>query len=198
MVERCARNLQRELGLSVAVLELEDLVQFGYVGLLEARERFDPGRGTDFRWFAHRRIRGAMLDGLRAMTRLPRRAHRLLRIADLTQDDDIQFGDSIEDALGAGRLFAQGGFLIVHSPYPPELVGDHGSLEDLVHDKQIAERIRSMVGELGEPAREIARRRLLGGESLATIAADMGISRPWAWRVLERACRALAARLLAA
>lgn len=192
MVRRCARKLQRELGLSQAVHD--DLVQFGYVGLLEARERFDATRG-DFRWYAPRRVQGAMLDGLRRMARLPRRAHRLLRLAGLAQDDDIQFGDSLEAALDAGRLLAHGGFLVLQSPYPIELAVEHASPEDLVHERRRAERLHALVDQLWDPEREIVRRRILEGESLAAIAKDMGISRPWAWRVLERACRTLSSKL---
>jgi RNA polymerase sigma factor FliA len=188
MVDRCAQRVQRELGLSDDVLEFADLVQFGYVGLLEARGRFDASRGIDFRWYAQRRIHGAILDGLRKMTRLPRRAHQLLRIAGVAQDDDLQFGDALEAALEAGRQFARSGFLIIQSPYSTESAPDQPSPEQLTHERRLAERIRRLVDELGDPDREIARRHLLEGESLSAIAADLNISRPWAWRVLERAC----------
>lgn len=195
MVERCARKLRRDFGLSVDVVELDDLIQFGFVGLLEATERFDPSRGTDFHWFARRRIRGAILDGLRRMTRLPRRAHQLLRLASLAQNDDSHLGDGLESALTAGRVFACSGFIMLQSPYPTELAHDHMSPEELAHRKRRVERVRDLVDALDDPDREIARRRLLEGEPLAAIAADLGISRPWAWRVLERACRRLSAEL---
>ncbi|MGN8158760.1 sigma-70 family RNA polymerase sigma factor [Salinisphaera sp. RV14] len=45
--------------------DLEELIQWGTVGLLEALERFDPSRGKPFEAFANRRIRGAMIDSLR-------------------------------------------------------------------------------------------------------------------------------------
>jgi RNA polymerase sigma factor FliA len=188
LVHRIATAVQRDFGLSKAV-EFDELFQSGYVGLLEARERFEPERGPDFRWFASLRIRGAILDGLRKMTNLPRTAHRALRIAAMAQDDDIQSGDTLEASLEVGRLLAGSGFMIVQSPYPIEQSLNQPSPEELAHEKRRAERVRTVVDQLGDPDREIARRRIFEDESVASIALDLGFSRPWAWRVLQRACR---------
>jgi RNA polymerase sigma factor for flagellar operon FliA len=49
-----------------APLDVEDLAGWGCLGLLEAADRFDEGRGVRFRSYAHARIRGAMLDAIRA------------------------------------------------------------------------------------------------------------------------------------
>lgn len=72
MVERVALALRAELELDV---DLRDLKNDGLIGLLEAAERFDPSRGSELGAFAYQRVRGAMIDGLRRMGRLPRRAH---------------------------------------------------------------------------------------------------------------------------
>lgn len=45
-------------------LDIGELRQLAYVGLLEAMERFDPARGVPFRGFAARRIAGNILDGI--------------------------------------------------------------------------------------------------------------------------------------
>jgi RNA polymerase sigma factor (sigma-70 family) len=45
--------------------ELDELLQWGAIGMLEATKRFDETLGIDFQAFAARRIRGAMIDGLR-------------------------------------------------------------------------------------------------------------------------------------
>ncbi len=50
-----------------AQIELEELMAYGQVGLLEAAERFDPKVGANFLTFAHYRIKGAIFDGLRKM-----------------------------------------------------------------------------------------------------------------------------------
>lgn len=59
-------KLARELAEAVAFhVDLDDLIGWGHMGLVEAARRFDVSRGVRFRTFAHRRIRGAMIDGMR-------------------------------------------------------------------------------------------------------------------------------------
>jgi RNA polymerase sigma factor FliA len=58
---------------------LEDLVNAGIVGLLEAIRHFDPARGTQVKTFAELRIRGAILDSLREMDWSPRALRRKSR-----------------------------------------------------------------------------------------------------------------------
>lgn len=57
---------------SPEVLDREDLVAHGVIGLLEAAEKFDSKRETNFASFAYRRIRGAMLDSIRGLSFSPR------------------------------------------------------------------------------------------------------------------------------
>lgn len=49
-------------------VEFGDYLQYASVGLLEALDRFDPGRGVQFRTFAARRMHGAILSGLERLT----------------------------------------------------------------------------------------------------------------------------------
>jgi RNA polymerase sigma factor for flagellar operon FliA len=53
-------------------VELPDLVSTGVIGLIEAFKNFDPERGVKFETFAVPRIRGAILDELRALDWVPR------------------------------------------------------------------------------------------------------------------------------
>ena len=53
-------------------LDRDDLVQAGMIGLLDAMEKFDPTREAQFRTYAEFRIKGAMLDDLRAVDWVPR------------------------------------------------------------------------------------------------------------------------------
>jgi len=53
-------------------VELTDLVNTGVIGLVEAFGNFDPGRGVKFETYAVPRIRGAILDELRALDWVPR------------------------------------------------------------------------------------------------------------------------------
>ena len=62
-----------------ASVELDDLVQVGLIGLIEAAQQFDAAQGVLFETFASQRIRGAMLDELRRLDWLPRQARRNAR-----------------------------------------------------------------------------------------------------------------------
>lgn len=79
MVRRQALALQVRLPASI---ELDDLIQAGTVGLLEAMGRFNSGQGASFATFANQRIRGAMLDELRSRDWLPRSVRRSARAVD--------------------------------------------------------------------------------------------------------------------
>src|SRR6266849_3953381 len=57
-----------------SLLEADDLVSYGIIGLINAIGRFDPSRGVRFEAFATSRIRGAVIDQLRVLNWLPRSA----------------------------------------------------------------------------------------------------------------------------
>lgn len=57
-------------------VELEDLISAGIVGLLDAFQKFDPAKKVQFRTYAQFRVRGAMLDSLRALDWGPRDLRR--------------------------------------------------------------------------------------------------------------------------
>ncbi len=76
LVKRIAHHLAGRLPASV---QLDDLMQAGMMGLLEAIRRFDPSQGASFETFAEWRIRGTMLDELRRGDWAPRSVHRRAR-----------------------------------------------------------------------------------------------------------------------
>ncbi len=45
--------------------DLDELLQWGAIGMLESMKRYDPGHGVEFQAFAMRRVRGTMINGLR-------------------------------------------------------------------------------------------------------------------------------------
>lgn len=67
-------------------VSFDDLVSYGSVGLLDAIEKFDPGRGVRFGAYAAMRVRGAVLDELRALDWLPRSARSKARAAEMVAD----------------------------------------------------------------------------------------------------------------
>jgi RNA polymerase sigma factor for flagellar operon FliA len=65
------------------IVDLREMISAGTVGLINAVDKFDPDRGIQFQTYCTMRIRGAILDDLRATDRVPRlirsKAHRLER-----------------------------------------------------------------------------------------------------------------------
>ena len=76
LVKRIAFHLINRLPPSVQV---DDLIQAGMVGLLEAHGNFDSTQGASFETYAGIRIRGAMLDEIRKLDWTPRSVHRKTR-----------------------------------------------------------------------------------------------------------------------
>ena len=76
LVKRMAHHLLARLPASVQV---DDLVQAGMLGLMDAAGRFEEGQGAQFETYASQRIKGAMLDELRANDWMPRGVRRAQR-----------------------------------------------------------------------------------------------------------------------
>jgi RNA polymerase sigma factor for flagellar operon FliA len=97
MVERIAHKAAATYGLPAGV-DAEDLVSCGVLGLAEAWERFDPERGVAFEAFAIPRIKGAVIDAIRAADWVPRKARQRARttgepVAMLVSIDSDRSGD---------------------------------------------------------------------------------------------------------
>lgn len=76
LVKRIANHLRARLPQGV---ELDDLVQAGLIALLDAARQYCPSRGASFETWAGIRIRGAMLDEVRATDWTPRSVYRRQR-----------------------------------------------------------------------------------------------------------------------
>jgi len=77
LVKRIAYHLMNRLPSSVQV---EDLIQAGLIGLIEAGRNYDPEQGATFETYAGIRIRGSMLDEIRRSDWTPRSVHRKARM----------------------------------------------------------------------------------------------------------------------
>ncbi|MEH6383078.1 MAG: RNA polymerase sigma factor FliA [Colwellia sp.] len=106
LVKRIAYHLLARLPASVQV---DDLIQSGMIGLLEASNNFDHSKGANFETFAGIRIRGAMLDEIRRGDWTPRSVHKNSRMvseaikkleADLGRDvTDIEVAEKLDISL---------------------------------------------------------------------------------------------------
>lgn len=95
LVKRIAYHLMNRLPPSVQV---EDLIQAGMIGLIEAGRNYDAGQGASFETYAGIRIRGAMLDEIRRSDWTPRSVHRKARmVADAMREIENAEGRDARD-----------------------------------------------------------------------------------------------------
>ncbi len=95
LVKRIAYHLKGRLPDSVA---LDDLMQAGMLGLLEAAANFDSEGGASFETFVGIRIRGAMLDEVRRQDWAPRSVHRKSReLSEATRAVENRLGREAHD-----------------------------------------------------------------------------------------------------
>ena len=102
LVKRIAYHLHARLPASVLV---DDLIQSGMIGLLEAANNFDISKGASFETFAGIRIRGAMLDEIRRGDWVPRSVHKNSRmISDAIKSLEAELGRDVTDSEVAAKL----------------------------------------------------------------------------------------------
>ncbi|MEM6484871.1 MAG: RNA polymerase sigma factor FliA [Pseudomonadota bacterium] len=96
LVQRIALRLKVKLPPDI---ELDDLLQVGLMGLLRARESYDPSQGASFSTYAGIRIKGAMLDEMRSNDWLPRSVQTQFRqVSEAIEELDKQLGRPAQDA----------------------------------------------------------------------------------------------------
>lgn len=195
-VTHVAKRLRREMDLSIS---MEDLRAWGFQGLLEARGRFDASRGVQFSTFSYYRVRGAMIDGIRKMGYVSRRAHELARIAEAADDvaeqvaetragmAPVEKSDVETTVANIDEILAR-----TTAAFVIEAVGQSESAaapnaDELMIAEQSRARVRKAIESLPEREAKVIRDFYFGGRVLDEIAADFGVSRSWVSRMHTRA-----------
>jgi RNA polymerase sigma factor for flagellar operon FliA len=102
LVKRIAHHLLGRLPQSV---QLDDLIQAGMMGLLEAARNYDASKGASFETYAGIRIRGNMLDEVRRNDWVPRSVYRNSRkISEAVQHLENRLGREAKDTEIAAEL----------------------------------------------------------------------------------------------
>ena len=102
LVKRIGHHLKGRLPSSV---QLDDLIQSGMIGLIEAARKYEPSKGASFETYAGIRIRGAMLDEIRKGDWAPRSVHRNSRkISEAIRYVESQTGRDAQDHEVAAAL----------------------------------------------------------------------------------------------
>lgn len=86
-------------------IELDDLISSGVIGLMDAIDKYDPTRDNKFKTYAEFRIRGAILDELRAQDWVPRSVRDKSKMLDRTIVDlEVELGRAPKDEEIAEKL----------------------------------------------------------------------------------------------
>ena len=194
-VESLARRVAASMPHSI---ELNDLVQDGMLGLIDAACRFDEGRGIKFETFAERRVRGAMIDALRrdAWPRGVRRQRRELEAAREQLRRELGTEPSLADlAARVGSDETRLGRTIVRittiestSPLsagehvdgaslPPALVPSEPPAPDKAYEEvEVRERIRAAIGSLPPRERKVIGMYYYAEATMKQIGAEIGVN----------------------
>ena len=184
----------------------DDLVAGGYLGLVEAAERFDPSQAASFRTFAIYRIRGAMIDTLRRTSDFSGKAYRVARAMDSFysireeyrhERDPNQRKDKrkkLEDILNIASTGALA-YRLCLTEYdeetPPQLVS-HNNGEKVLCDEADNKKVVELLSNLPEKERLIVEEYYFHGLSFVEITKKYpGLSKSWVSRLHKRALEIL-------
>ena len=191
-------------------VDLQELIAYGDIGLIEAAERFDPRRGVAFPTFAHYRIKGAIYDGLREMGFFSRSAHGKSRFTananDLLQaaaddeqaqaagvpssvEDEIATTQSLIDALIPAYL------LSLDSDAIPQIVDQQALSMEQIEQRELIGFVMDLVKELSDDEQRLLDAIYFKHRSMTSLAAEMGISKSWISRLHSRAIQHLRDRM---
>jgi len=169
LVKSMARDIRgRPLGRGI---DLDDLVGYGTVGLVEAATRFEE-RGVPFSAFARPRIYGAIVDGIRAQHWFGRRADRRLRVDRVGYDWQV----AVDAGHRAHNDVRRNGRPMV---CPPIETGD------------VTEQVAAALQGLPVLERRVVELHHYQHKTISQTAKELGICRPWTSRLHARALAAL-------
>jgi len=214
LVRHEALRLQVRLPASV---DLDDLIQAGAMGLMNAISRYDAQQGTAFTTYAAQRIRGAMLDELRNLDWAPRRVRRDARnvaaaIAKIEQQSGCHATEAeIVSALNISReeyrtilmetnnsqLFSLDTLYEDHSDAADHLfiaTDDQNPLETLV-DQDLRQQIIAAIGQLPEREQQVLSLYYQDELNLKEIGAVLGVGESRVSQIHSQAIKRLSSRL---
>lgn len=188
-------------------------MSLGNLGLAEAVDRWDPTQGTGFRSFAYYRVQGAILDGLRRNSNLPRRVWA--RLTALTATAECLEAAATRDAAARQQAGAattadrlrevQAALGAIRTMYLVSLntVRDDAlpleapRADEALGRQRQAEALRRALAKLPERERALLTAHYVDGETLLDAGAKLGMSKSWASRLHARAVNQLRGLLAA-
>jgi RNA polymerase sigma factor for flagellar operon FliA len=190
-----------------ASVDINDLINDGVFGLMDAIEKYDPSRTVKFETYAITRINGAIIDALRSMDWVPRTIRHRAREVDRAYERlEVELGHTPSREELAGRLGLTAGDLdrllqrvharsIVPLEAANAVLDDEGDVTaDLEREELRAELVRA-VGALLPQERVVIRGYYFGGETLKQIKTVLGVSESRVSQIHAQAVRRLRQRL---
>ena len=192
-------------------IELDDLIAYGQLGLVEAAQKFDPNRGARFSTYAYYRIRGAIFDGLSEMAWFTARGYhegRYERLAgdmlETSAEDPSEFPD---DAEGNTHWLTDASIRLAVVSIMTHEGGGYGSgVADAPHDSdmpvdqlqvnELSTALRASVDQLPEQQKSLIKMAYYEGMSLKEAGERLSVSKSWASRLHSRALHNLSQALL--
>jgi RNA polymerase sigma factor for flagellar operon FliA len=203
-------HLAKKISLSLPFpTEMEDLVAYGQLGLVEAGERFDQTRGNSFSTFAYYRVRGAIYDGLREMGAITRSASS--RGANFAARANDVLTTEVEDASAAGAAASAEDeiktvenlidallpvyFLSPDAENVGEIADENAFTSADIETRDLLERVRRVLDEIEPKEAELLKKLYFKNTLMKDLAAQMGVTKSWVSRLHARAIRHLQAAL---
>ena len=182
-------------------LDLDEMMAYGHMGLLEAAERFDASMGANFLTFAHYRIKGAIFDGLRKMGVLnstepgalgaERSNAYLSNLSDRDAGAHSSFSEDIREISSAVSGLAVVYAASLDTAEGQQLISEQLSVEERLELEQTKRRIRKAIGMLSEKERRLLQAYYFHSKTLEEAGAEIGQSKSWASRLHARAIEKL-------
>lgn len=178
-----------------ASIELDDLVGYGCIGLMEAVRSFKTGQGTSFKTFAYYRIRGAMYDGLRKIGWLSRSAYAEHKFRQKANDLMQSHVGSAENAMKRSLEAESGDLKALLQDMVPVCLLSMEAVERLLADrnadspeqnllqKQTRNALQSALEGLEERERLLIQYYYFEDMTLDDAAKKLEISKSWASRL---------------
>ena len=208
-VEGLVARLIRAMGLPHR--HRDDFMAAGFLGLVEAAGRFDAARGSEFRSFAFLRVRGAVIDHIRASCDLSGQAYHMFKALESAHHIRMQSADDARNGVSAPTGPAVEGVnvlsksavafaMIANSTECSFLSGESDAdPERELSKKQTSEKIRAAIATLPEKERTIVEQYYFHDLTLSEVAQQYaGLSKSWVSRLHDRALEMLRDKLVEA
>lgn len=171
-------------------VDFDDLIGYGVLGLMEAIRSFNPQKNVKFSTFAFYRIRGAILDGLRAQDWLPRPLrHKIKSLESTTNDLKNKLGREPHDYEVAEHLKVpvEQVRTILFESHQSKIISLEEQLQDIavgleekntkeIEEKDVAEVLAESINSLEEKERLAVTLYYYEGMNLKEIGKVLGLS----------------------